>query len=248
MKSRAGRAQPFIRGFASQSASRVQSDLISPRRFWRSLLAGAVGLALGPAGEAWSSLSFPPFREVHQMAIANVLAAPAGPVADAHLIEILQDQQTEVDHDQDARHSFEHAMTGVEDGHGENVERANYIKWTNEFIHDRLVEAIDHRHKNEVDQAYESLGKAIHPLQDATSPVHEKFQPWYDDEGLLDFARHGFQERVYPEDSRRDRLEGVVRYAYAIFMEAIGPVPTQYFDGKGDLLPQTYHTPLPAKK
>jgi hypothetical protein len=92
------------------------------------------------------------------------------------------------------------------------------------------------------------LGQALHALEDATSPSHRGFQTWSYDVGIWEMAQHVAKERVYPDDSTADRfqshLEGVVQYAYDIYMEKIA-IPVRFFDsGNGSLiLPANYlHT------
>ena len=194
---------------------------------------GVVALRSG----AWSSKDCPLFEPVHQIAIANVLKADFSP-AD---ILVLQQQQALVDEDQKPSQSFEHAMTGVEKGQSPAGELPVYIAKTEAFIRTNLAAAIAARKAGSAD-AIPHLGQALHPLEDATSPAHVGFQSWSYDESWWAMAVHVSKERVYPDDSsdsaqvaNKKALEGVVEYAYDIYMEKV-PMPAQFFDSKGNLI------------
>jgi hypothetical protein len=88
------------------------------------------------------------------------------------------------------------------------------------------------------------LGKAMHALEDASSPTHEFFQAWSDAktiENLNYKAWHILHELYYPNDRKyKDMLEGSVQYAYAIYLEK-EEIPDHFFDASGKLiLPSHY--------
>lgn len=209
----------------------------------RFLLVGAVNIAATSVAAAWSSKDCPLFEPVHQIAIANALKDK---FTSADIL-VLQQQQTVVDEDQRPNQSFEHAMTGVEEGQTEVVELPLYIAETETFIRDNLTAAIAGRRAGTPATALPPLGRALHPLEDATSPAHIGFQTWSYDESWWAMAVHVSKERVYPDDPSdraqvafKKALEGVVNYAYDIYMEKV-PMPAQFFDSKGNLiLPAMY--------
>ena len=96
------------------------------------------------------------------------------------------------------------------------------------------------------------LGRALHPLEDATSPAHEPFQPWKYNESLGEMLHHIWIERSYPDDkndtnqvAQLTRLKGAVQYAYDIYTEKITNLPPRFFDPTNGLLvlPPTYAQP-----
>lgn len=199
----------------------------------------SVGVSSASIALAWSSKSFPPFEPVHQIAIGNVLSNQVPP----NLIKILQDAQTVVDQDQQATNSFEHSMTGLANqGETTNIETPIYLIETEEFIHTNLAAAISARKAGLTNAAFESLGKAIHPLEDATSPAHEPFQAWKYNESLWEEIVHVSKERSYPDNAsdtnqveERAELDGSVQYAYDIFIGKT-KMPAQFFNHTNDLL------------
>jgi len=197
------------------------------------------GLATASVARAWSSKSFPPCEAIHQMAILNVLSNQVPP----NLIKVLQDQQTVVDQDQQPTNSFEHSMTGLaKAGETPKIETPIYIEEAETFIHTNLAKAIQARKAGSTNDAFVCLGKALHPLEDATSPSHKPFQAWKYNEGLWEEITHVFHERSYPDNQsdtneveERVELEGAVQYAYDIFMEKTN-MPAQFFNHTNDLL------------
>ena len=179
---------------------------------------------------AWTSVKGPLTDAIHQQAIDLVLSKT--PMSAADRI-ILDNQQSLVDKDQEPEQSAEHAMTGITmAGQDEAKERTTYIGQTEELLHNSLVAAINARKANDSADALPALGKAIHILEDSTSPAHRGFQVWSYNFGVWEMARHVLNERVYPDDSTAERyqshLEGAVQYAYDIYMEHIA-IPAQFF-------------------
>ena len=191
------------------------------------------GISCASSCLAWSSKQFPLFDPVHQMAIEKMV----GTSVSSEDLKILKSQQVAVDQDQKAAQSFEHAMTGLE-SKADTLEtkRPVYIAKTEKFVADNLSDAIAKRKGGNVSAAMVPLGKAIHALEDATSPVHERFQPWHDNESFLEVAQHVSKERLYPEDTGgyQARLEGAVRLAYDIFNGKV-PMLDHFFNTDGTL-------------
>jgi hypothetical protein len=172
------------------------------------------------------------------MAIDVVLAGLLPPQG----LAALKAMQKVVDRDQRAGQSDEHAMTGVEENQDEKTAKPIYIGRTEKLLRDRLTDAINARKNGRPNDAYDALGKAIHALTDATSPAHRGFQVWRDNESLSEWYRHVTQENIYPSGETRTRLEGALRWAYAIYIEKAA-IPTRFFDADGNLqIPPAYLT------
>jgi hypothetical protein len=205
----------------------VTRDLIKVH--WIPWLFGLNALLYAGLSGAWTSVNGPLTDDIHQKAIDRVLTSMSA--ADR---KVLEDQQPLVDKDQEPLQSAEHAMTGIDkDGEVEADERKNYIGLCEALVQKELMAAIEARKANDLQVALPALGKAMHTLEDATSPAHREFQIWSFNFGILEMARHVFKERVYPDDSTPDRyqshLEGVVQYTYDIYTEKI-PMPARFFD------------------
>jgi hypothetical protein len=202
--------------------------------------AGLLSLFTVSVTLAWSSMDFLGVQPIHQMAIENVLSNQVP----ANLIQILQDEQAYVDTFQDATDSFKHSMTGL-DYVDEPItnEQYKYILEAEQFVHDQINAAIAARKAGNIDLAYTNLGIAIHPLEDATSPAHEPFQPWLGSkEGFLETVEHVDQEWSYPDDTnnptqvkQRAELEGSVQYAYDIFIGS-NSMPVNFYNHSNGLL------------
>jgi hypothetical protein len=204
-------------------------------------LFGLNAVLCADSSSAWTSVNGPLTDDIHQKAIDRVLTSMSA--ADR---KVLEDQQPLVDKDQEPLQSAEHAMTGIDkDGEVEADERKNYIGLCEALVQKELMAAIEARKANNLQVALPALGKAMHILEDATSPAHRGFQVWSYNFGIWEMASHVFKERVYPNDSAPDRyqshLEGVVQYTYDIYTEKI-PMPANFFDpASGSLiLPSSY--------
>jgi hypothetical protein len=204
--------------------------------FFICLLGGILASYPAPSA-AWSSKDIVIFQPVHQMAISNVL----GSAIKGHELDILHTQQTLIDQDQMASESFEHAMTGTQSKQATQSEIDSFIKKSNAFVADHLHAAINAWTAHDNDAAFAHLGKAIHTLEDASSPVHAGFQPWRDNETWYEVAAHIDREKTYPTDEMvRRELEGSVKWAYDI-MVAKATFPPLFFGPKGGLqLPPQY--------
>jgi hypothetical protein len=77
------------------------------------------------------------------------------------------------------------------------------------------------------EQALVHLGNAMHTIQDATAPTHERFQEYKGATSVGDLvgkviatAKHVNPERVYPDDPHvRGRLEAATRMSWDIYQE-----------------------------
>ena len=219
---------------------------VLPFRTWASIqriaLFGA-GLFCATSCLAWSSKQFPLFDPVHQMAIEKVV----GSLVSADDLAELKRQQVVVDQDQKAVESFEHAMTGLESKDDTlEAKRPVFIALTEKFIADNLTDAIAKRKSGDLRGAMTPLGKAMHALEDATSPAHEGFQPWHDNESYYEIAQHISRERLYPNDTgpdgRRAKLEGAVRLIFDIFIGKLD-MPDHFFNTDGTLRQQSVPAP-----
>ena len=193
------------------------------------LLWGVLICTATPAA-AWTSVQSPVTSAVHQKAIENVLGKQLDPSA----LVVLENEQALVDKDQKPAQSAEHAMTGIVDGsHFETTERPLYIAAAEMLLRGDFVNAITARKSGNVAAALPALGKALHILEDSTSPAHRGFQTWAYNEGIIGSAVHVFKERNYPTDKSSDKyqshLEGVVQYGYDIYMER-KPMPPHFFN------------------
>jgi len=189
---------------------------------------------------AWSSLVGPLFDTIHQAAIDHAL--PALSEADR---KVLKDQQKVIDTRQSTADSYQHAMMGMS-GPPSGVEalRKRFRDLTDGCIHQSLVAAQQSERNGDHTGALQALGAAIHAMEDATSPTHDGFQPWRDDESIWEKAKHVAHERVYPDDSgpssRKVRLEASVAYAYDLFIGRVAQ-PATFFDTSFRLvIPQSY--------
>lgn len=196
---------------------------------WLALLTSVVAPLVS---SAWTSGGGPLCDDVHQDAIAKVLK-PLG-VSNGDL-QRLEAEQSIIDKDQLANQSDEHAMTGVvHAAHFDAALKSTYIRRTEALLHKSFTDAIAMRVRGN-SEALTSLGAALHALEDATSPAHEGFQPWGDDFGLWEMTQHVLKERVYPTGTYQRNLEGVVRYAYDIYIGR-SPIPVMFFDPTSGLL------------
>ncbi len=135
-------------------------------------------------------------------------------------------------------------MTGVAQGKNCLDERPRFTGKTNDLIRTSLNDAIKLKKNGKLTEAIKELGKAIHALQDATSPAHEGFQPWRFNETLAAKYSHISKEGTYPskDDAYRQRLEGSVQWAYDIYTETI-PTPDSFFNSQWLLqLPGSNHS------
>lgn len=107
------------------------------------------------------------FLHVHQAAIDRSL-----PFLPRHDRDTIKTQQVIADRDQSTAGSYMHAMRGT----GQSASDARTL--ANDYIRRNITLARELDAKGKHDDAMVYLGKAIHTMQDATSPVHKGFQEW----------------------------------------------------------------------
>ncbi len=120
---------------------------------------------------------------------------------------------------QNPSHSYMHAMRAADQSH-QDAERM-----MNNFIKQKVGEYKTLLSQGTTDKAYESLGMAMHPLMDATSPSHEGFQEW---SGMLPVipntikaSQHGWNEREDVFNSNPDYSRRSVESSRKFYDEAI---------------------------
>ncbi len=204
------------------------------------LISAAVFLGHVPSVWAWTSANTALTVEVHQKAIDNVLGGlvRSGALKQADL-DLLKSQQSASDarEYQAIEYSYMHSMTGVAADQTPENQLSVFIGLAETYVRKKLTSAVAARKAGDTLTAFRDLGLAMHPLEDATSPSHSPFQPWYAKEGVWDMAVHVFHERAYPDagSENRIRLEGSVRWAYDMFLEK-ATTPAHFYDAAGNLL------------
>lgn len=88
--------------------------------------------------------------------------------------------------------SYRHAMRNGKESIEEAKDKADA------FVRERYKWARHEFDQRNKEQAFFILGVALHPIQDATSPVHGGFQAWTGEESDLDEVNHVVQEYSYP--------------------------------------------------
>jgi hypothetical protein len=188
----------------------------------------------------WASKAIAP---IHQIAIKRCL----GGFLPEDDITILCDMQVEMDTDQSAVKSYLHAMSDGQ--HAQFPEEAKQA--ANNFVRGRLADARDDERKgskSEHTSAMKELGRAIHTLQDSTSPAHHGFKSWYDyTGGAFNPCEwiHASKELIYPGTG--SWLELSTYRAYLCFT-GTHPMPSDFFgdlgvDTLGDELFHHFRTP-----
>jgi RHS repeat-associated protein len=133
---------------------------------------------------------------IHKIAIDHALVTSGLPASDRQL---LCDMQDEVDAkaNQDAANAYMHAMS---DGtHGETAAHARQT--ANDRVRTLLTSARMFESKGDHPDAMRELGRAMHTLQDSTSPSHHDFKPWYNYWGSAanpKEAAHAAKESISP--------------------------------------------------
>ena len=130
------------------------------------------------------------------------------------------------------------------------------ISSSNQVVRDKIEEAIALYQQGQEYDAWETLGWAIHVLQDSTSPKHEGFQGWNDKAGWRAEVKHGWGERYYPTGLGQRRLEGATLYVYDLFKQGMTEPDRGYLDGTTFfeagtgklLLPEKYLAPVTPGK
>jgi hypothetical protein len=113
--------------------------------------------------------------------------------------------------------SYRHAMTP---GRGDKAEAR---KAANDFVRANLDAA---RNSMFFEDAMSSLGKAMHVMQDATSPAHRNFRRY--NGGVLEFLSHISEEFFDP--GAGSNLDRATEQAYKYFTGEL-PYPDDFFAG-----------------
>jgi hypothetical protein len=79
---------------------------------------------------------------------------------------------------QDLNHSYMHAMRCP----GQTIAEAQMK--TEKFIDKQFAKYENKLKQSKIQEAYEALGEAMHPVMDSTSPSHEGFQEWKGTKGF----------------------------------------------------------------
>lgn len=185
-----------------------------------------VAVATGTTqASAWSSKLTPVSDDVHSEAIERVFAK-----LPEKQRELLKKAQAIVDANQAAGQSAEHAMTGIEtDKDVEDKFRPIYVERSEAALRCWIFEAMELAAAGDKDRAMLALGRAVHLLQDATSPPHRPFQIWSFEFRLFEKLRHVWQELTYPDEPlAAAELECATRWAYDIFSGS-RPMPQRFF-------------------
>ena len=208
-------------GEALNSYHYVSGNLLSARDPIGLWSTGSVTVSV-PGGNALLMRVEP----VHQMAISATL----GSRVTADQLADLQQAQVDIDQHQEPEDQYMHAMTADYASPGWD-ERPDDIRNANRFVRDNLARAIEQYRAGDSHGAMASLGRAMHTLQDATSPSHEGFQ-LYDGPGTGQFPSvlaalrgldHLQAENEYPGPHSRvgANLEGATVWAYDIFVRGV---------------------------
>jgi RHS repeat-associated protein len=180
---------------------------------------------IDPSGK-WSSM---PAAPIHQMAIDNAYGTCLLPDSDK---QILKDMQVEVDgaENQDSAHAFMHAMR---DGSVNQSVPEAQLK-ANDRVRDLITKARNAEKGGDHQLAMQDLGRAMHTLQDSTSPSHYGFQPWYDYWGRgknpNEWA-HAAKESINPGSG--SHLYRATTQAYMYLSEPNSVLPGNFFEGLG---------------
>lgn len=151
----------------------------------------------GPNQPDWASKLF---WKVHQQANRNGInrkgKAKTKEEADARAIQLAALNEGTVWADanshQTGEYAFMHAMSNDPSNADSKMKAIEFIRKYYSMALEVLKKGGDDKY------AYLLLGIALHPLQDATSPVHAGFQTWTGKESKLQVAWHAVQELRYP--------------------------------------------------
>jgi hypothetical protein len=204
--------------------------------------AEAVNRALGKEsdsnGSNWASKG--PYK-VHQEANANGINR-TGESKDAKETALRKRETNalnkgtewaDANNHQTAEYDYMHAMTD------KDADRSKSIQQANDFVRATYAKAQQALSQGNIDRAYELLGIAIHPLQDATSPAHAGFQIWTGHEDAMIEAAHVGLETTYPGEN--SNLQKVTNYYINLFQNN-QPLPT------GNLFKNIQSDPAPRDR
>jgi hypothetical protein len=109
--------------------------------------------------------------------------------------------------------SYMHAMTP------ELRPKNEAMKNANNYVRDRMRDAINKKNHGNIWGGWYEFGKALHTVQDSTSPMHHGFQIWTYDcaaDRYCTAITHGSHERNWPGwGSNLDRASRTLMYWYS---------------------------------
>lgn len=149
-------------------------------------------------------------NDVHAIASRNVLS---GKLSKRDL-EILKRVSHELDENQDPSIQYKHAMRNGDSG--QTVAEAEAL--ANKYVRERFAAAWKYLASGDHDLAIAEFGRALHTLQDSTSPMHNYFKAWSSSDNAY---VHGAQELTDPGAS--SRLYTATKAAYIWF--STGRIP-----------------------
>ena len=119
--------------------------------------------------------------------------------------------------------SHKHAMRGVfSKNYRRELSVAEARQKSNAWVREQYSYALYFKNIGDMDSALFYFGKALHTLQDETSPAHIGFQLWNGDEHWYQKGFHGIQELFYWQ-TRNTQLDSVTRKAYNWFKSGYLP-------------------------
>jgi hypothetical protein len=145
-------------------------------------------------------------EHVHEMAIDRVVTPRMGQKYSG----IVKQQQYVVDTFQKPSQQYMHAMAGAGLSRSDAIDAANKFVKNNLIIaHSYYKDGVAAQERGDMKSSDRAMslsalhaGRAIHTLQDATSPSHRGFQEWNDhDSGAQ--LKHVFAENQYPKGKNR---------------------------------------------
>jgi len=141
--------------------------------------------------------------EVHNKIIATAFSGGKYNLSSAAIAALQRgSRDTDTRQYQDTAHSYMHAMTAA----GQSPQDAE--RMMNNFITLKVSEYKSLMSQGKTDAAYESLGMAMHPIMDSTSPAHEGFQTWNSPyTHPIDALEHKAQETVEKFNSEPQYLQ-----------------------------------------
>ena len=215
-----------------QTMDSFQGDQQNPQTLNKYVYAAGNPVNLADPTGKWASKSVAP---IHQKAIDQAGATCLLPASDR---QILKDMQEEVDgpQNQDAAHAYMHAMR---DGSAKQTAPAAQ-QMANDRVRTLITSARDAEKSGDHDKAIKELGRALHTLQDSTSPAHHGFQPWYNYWG--DVANpnewaHAANESIYPGSGSWlvQATDDAYEYFYDYKTHGVSsePLPADFFNKYG---------------
>jgi|GEM_PF-6186593 len=172
----------------------------------------------------------------------GIIEDTLGARVDKDSLEILKIQQELIDKEQALYDQPKHAMAGKIVPTGQELKKEEAIQIANELIFEGLTEAHSlgqkARETNDdmwLNSAMKYLGRAIHTLQDATSPTHSGFQTFEIlagpiPEPLRAISHATGETLIIKSEERKADMKRVTQWAYHIFLD--GGVPPKVFDEK----------------